>query len=70
MKLKTFHNNITLQGDSGGPIVSEAVLIGVVSWGLGCARGNFPGVYTRLAHPVISEWLSGHIQKKHDNSSS
>lgn len=37
------------QGDSGGPIMtSSKTLIGIVSWGGGCALPNQPGVYARV----------------------
>jgi secreted trypsin-like serine protease len=44
----------TCQGDSGGPLVRQAaedewVQVGIVSWGLGCARKNYPGVYTQVS---------------------
>jgi secreted trypsin-like serine protease len=43
----------TCQGDSGGPMVRRDsagrwVQVGIVSWGLGCAREGYPGVYTQV----------------------
>jgi len=37
------------EGDSGGPMVVRGRLVGVVSYGKGCARPGEPGIYTRLA---------------------
>ncbi|WP_431878449.1 S1 family peptidase [Amycolatopsis sacchari] len=37
------------QGDSGGPLVVGDTLIGIVSWGDGCAKPGKPGVYTRVS---------------------
>ena len=46
--------------DSGGPLVvgslGKVQLIGLVSWGVGCAVANQYGVYTRISQ--IRDWIA------------
>jgi secreted trypsin-like serine protease len=50
----------TCQGDSGGPLVltyGEPVLVGIVSWGDGCADESRPGVYVRIDRDHYLDWI-------------
>lgn len=46
------------QGDSGGPLIdTNTRQIGIVSWGLGCAREHAPGLYARVGAPTIRSFI-------------
>ncbi|KAF2882672.1 hypothetical protein ILUMI_23506 [Ignelater luminosus] len=53
------------EGDSGGPMVIQRpdkrfLLAGVISWGIGCAEPNQPGVYTRISE--FKDWINQILQ--------
>ncbi|XP_058056663.1 serine proteinase stubble [Anopheles bellator] len=53
------------EGDSGGPMVIQRpdkrfLLAGVISWGIGCAEPNQPGVYTRISE--FRDWINQILQ--------
>jgi len=51
------------QGDSGGPIIQKTeeghFQVGVVSWGRGCARAGYSGVYSRTSG--AKSWIDSKI---------
>jgi len=54
------------QGDSGGPLVAadpaknhSLSLVGVVSWGFGCAEPDSLGIYSEVSH--FTDWLQGQM---------
>jgi len=58
------------QGDSGGPLImtnsdGEYELIGIVSWGYGCAEAGYPGVYAKV-HSRL-DWFFSYIGEPEDD---
>jgi len=48
------------QGDSGGPLVVNSRLVGVVSFGQGCAEPGYYGVYARTAN--YTAWIKRYVR--------
>ncbi|XP_017014661.2 trypsin delta-like [Drosophila takahashii] len=46
---------------SGGPLVSEGKLVGIVSFGKGCAHPDYPGIYVDVAQ--LKSWILKAIRK-------
>ena len=53
-------------GDSGGPLFAQTStgarrVVGVTSWGNGCAEKGYPGVYARVADTKLSTWVASEV---------
>jgi secreted trypsin-like serine protease len=50
-------------GDSGGPLFAttssgDDVQVGIVSYGIGCAKQRYPGVYTEVNSPTVRDFIA------------
>ena len=50
-------------GDSGAGLtinnLEKPYLLGIASWGVGCAKVGYPGVYTRVTN--YSDWINNYL---------
>jgi secreted trypsin-like serine protease len=53
----------TCQGDSGGPLLAgdPARLVGVTSFGKGCAEPGHPGIYARVAEGPLRAFIASEV---------
>lgn len=51
----------TCTGDSGGPALFRNQIVGIVSWGRGCGKKGFPGVYGDIS--FAADWINSVLKK-------
>lgn len=54
----------TCTGDSGGPLLKyeygKVTIVGITSFGIGCAHPLYPGVYTNVAKYM--DWINQYVE--------
>ena len=56
------------EGDSGGPLVDESTgkVVGIVSFGLGCGKPMYPGIYTQVSFYI--DWIERVMRQNNHNN--
>lgn len=49
------------RGDSGGPLICNDELTGIISWTTGCGTDRLPSLYTDVWHN--REWIEKHLSR-------
>lgn len=49
------------QGDSGGPLTCGSTVYGATSWGKGCARKDYPGVWAKVYY--FRDWIDSTMRR-------
>ncbi|TMW40346.1 hypothetical protein DOY81_014574, partial [Sarcophaga bullata] len=49
------------RGDSGGPLICNNELTGIISWTIGCGTDDFPSLYTDVWYH--RDWIAKHLNK-------
>lgn len=41
--------------DTGGPLIENTTVVGIITWRQGCEKSGYPGIYTDVA--AVRDWI-------------